>query len=95
MVQPHEADINEVTRFYDSAQTQSDAIHFIGHLRNFDKTQDEKFLIDGLEVAMSVYDKCPFDEVELDGQLTDSPSDVMLIICLHLSELGVIPDYEE
>ena len=91
MVQPHEADLNEVTHFYDSAQTQSDAIHFI----NFDKTQDEKFLIDGLELAMSVYDKCPFDEVELDGQLTDSPSDVMLIICLHLSELGVIPDYEE
>ena len=47
MVQPHEADLNEVTHFYDSAQTQSDAIHFIGHLRNFDKTQDEKFLIDG------------------------------------------------
>ena len=87
MVQPHEADLNVVTHFYDSAQTQSDAIHFIG--------QDEKFLIDGLELAMSVYDKCPFDEVELDGQLTDSPSDVMLIICLHLSELGVIPDYEE
>ena len=47
MVQPHEADLNEVTHFYDSAQTQADAIHFIGHLRNFDKTQDEKFLIDG------------------------------------------------
>ena len=59
------------------------------------KTQDEKFLIDGLELATSVYEKCPFDEVELDGELTDSPSDVMLVICLHLSELGVIPDYEE
>ena len=95
MVQPHEADIKKVTFFYDSAQTQSDAIHFIGHLRNFDKTQLEKFFIDGLELAIAVYDKCPFDEVELDGEITDSPSDVMFVICLHLSELGVIPDYEE
>ena len=43
MVQPHEANLTEVTEFYDSAQTQSDAVHFIGHLRNFDKTENEKF----------------------------------------------------
>ena len=44
MVQPHEANIDKITQFYDSAQTQSDAVHFIGHLRNYDNTQDEKFL---------------------------------------------------
>ena len=94
MVQPHEANLNKVTEFYDSAQTQSDAIHFIGHLRNFDKTENEKFLTDAFAVALSVYEKCPFDEVELDGKITDSPSDVMLVVCLHLSELGVIPEYK-
>ena len=94
MVQPHEANIDKITQFYDSAQTQSDAVHFIGHLRNFDKTENEKFLIDAFEVALSVYEKCPFDEVKLDGKITESPSDVMLVVCLHLSELGVIPDYE-
>lgn len=94
MVQPHEANLTELTEFYDSAQTQSDAVHFIGHLRNFDKTENEKFLTDAFEVALSVYEKCPFDEVELDGKITDSPSDVMLAVCLHLSELGVIPEYK-
>lgn len=94
MVQPHEANIDKITQFYDSAQTQSDAVHFIGHLRNYDNTQDGKFLVDAFETAVSVYEKCPFDEVELDGKITDSPSDVMLVVCLHLSELGVIPDYE-
>ena len=94
MVQPHEANLTKVTEFYDSAQIQSDAVHFIGHLRNFDKTENEKFLTDAFEVALSVYEKCPFNEVELDGKITDSPSDVMLVVCLHLSELGVIPEYK-
>lgn len=95
MVQPQEANINEVTKFYDNPQTQADAVHFIGKLRNFDKTQNEKFLTEAFEIALSMYEKAPFDEVTLDDKVTDAPSDIALVICLHLSELGFIPDYEE
>lgn len=95
MVQPQEANINKVTEFYDNPQTQADAVHFIGKLRNFDKTQNEKFLTEAFKIALAMQKKAPFDEVTLDGKITDAPSDIALIICLHLSELGFIPDYEE
>ena len=49
MVQPQEANINEVTEFYDNPQTQADAVHFIGNLRNFDKSQNEEFLTKALK----------------------------------------------
>lgn len=95
MVQPQEANINEVTEFYDNPQTQADAVHFIGNLRNFDKSQNEEFLTKALKIAISMYEKAPFDEVTLDDQITNAPSDIALVICLHLSELGFIPEYEE
>ena len=95
MVQPQDVDINKVTEFYSHPQTQADAVHFIGKLRNFDKTQNEEFLIEASEIALSMQKKAPFDEVTLDGKITDEASDITLVICLHLSELGFIPDYEK
>jgi hypothetical protein len=95
MVQPQDADVYKVTEFYGHPQTQSEAVHFIGKIRNFDKTQNEKFLTEALEIALSMQKKAPFDEVTLDGKITDEASDITLVICLHLSELGFIPDYEK
>ena len=36
-------------------------------------------------------DKIPYDEISLDGKITKSPNDIMLVTCLYLSELGLIP----
>ena len=95
MVQPQEANVDDVAEFYDNPQTQANAVHFIGKLKNFHKSEDEKFLMEAFEIALAMQEKAPFDEVILDGKITDSPSDIALVICLHLSELGFIPDYEE
>ncbi len=94
MVQPHQADIQELTDFYNDPNVQAAAVHFVGHLRNYDKKKNDDYLYKAHEVSMSVYEKCPFNEVELDGEITDSPNDIMLLICAHLAELGLMPDYD-
>lgn len=93
-MQPHEVDLETLREFYDSPDTQAAAVHFIGHIRNYDKTGDDEFLYKAHDTSMSIYEKCPFNEVLLDGNITDSPNEIMMLICAHLSELGVMPNYE-
>jgi len=91
MVQPHESNLVSLSEFYDSPNVQSSAVHFIGYLRKFDKTQDDKFLHLANEIAFRITADCPYTEVSMDGKITSSPSEIMIVICLHLSELGIIP----
>lgn len=91
MVQPHESNLIGLSEFYDDPNVQAEAVYFIGLLRKFEKTEDEKYLRIANEVASRTIANCPFDEVNMDGEVTSSPSEVMVVICLHLSELGIIP----
>ena len=94
MVQPHEADVKLVLDFYEDPNTQAEAVHYLGCLRKYDKTKDEKLLVKANQIATDMLPKMPYDEVNLDDEPTKSANDVMLVTCLYLSELGLIPTYE-
>ena len=95
MTLPTEANPEDLVSFYHSPNTIRDAVHFVGHIRNYDRTNEDDYLHKAHDVAMMSYNRCPFDEVMIeDGLITDSPSEVMFMVCLHLKELGMMPDYE-
>jgi hypothetical protein len=90
MVQPHEASIDDVIKFYNDPNTQSDAVHYISYLKMFENTEDDQYLEKAFEIAISIVDRCPYDEVTLDDEVTDSPSEIMMVTCLYLAEAGMI-----
>jgi hypothetical protein len=90
----HEVPVVKMMEFYNSPDLQSKVVHYIGHLRNYDKTKDDEYLYKASDIAEYVYGICPFDEVVFEGNLSNEPNDIMILICLHLSELKVIPNYE-
>lgn len=95
MTLPTEVPPEDLVSFYYSPNTIRDAVHFLGHIRNYERTKENDYLYSAHDIAMSSYDRCPFDEVMIeDGLVTDSPSEVMLMVCLHLKELGMMPSYE-
>lgn len=92
---PTDIDPAELVSFYYNPNTISDAVHFIGHIRNYANTEDRDYLYKAHDIALSTHQGCPFDQVEVEGgRISDSPSEVMFVLCLHLSELGMMPDYE-
>lgn len=90
MVQPHEADLDEVAKFYHDPNTQSDATHYISYLKKFENTEDNQYLEKAYDIAMNIVDRCPYDEVTLDDEVTSSPSEIMMVTCLYMAEAGII-----
>jgi hypothetical protein len=95
MVQPHETDAQKVLDFYEDPNTQAEAVHYISYIRKYEKDNDRDFLVKANAIAESMLTKMPYDEVNLDGQPTTSANDIMLVTCLYLSEIGLIPSYED
>lgn len=94
MVQPHETDVKLLLDFFENPNTQSEAVHYIGCIRQYDKTKKQELLVTANKIANEMVPKMPYNEVNLDNKPTKSPNDIMLVTCLYLSELGLIPSYE-
>jgi len=92
MAQPHEIDPKVLLDFYNNPNTQSEAVHYINYIKRYDKSQDGDLLVKANNIAFNMADKIPYDEISLDGKITKSPNDIMLVTCLYLSELGLIPN---
>jgi len=92
MTQPHDVDPKVLLDFYEDPNTQSEAVHYISYIKRYEKVQDGDLLVEANSIALNMVDKIPYGEVTLDGKVTNSPNEVMLVTCLHLSELGMIPN---
>ena len=93
MAQPHEIDAQKVLDFYEDPNTQAEAVHYLGYIRAYDKAEEEDLLVKANAIAEKMLPHMPYDEVMLDGELSKSANDVMLVTCLYLSEIGLIPSY--
>jgi hypothetical protein len=92
---PTDIDPADLVSFYYNPNTISNSVHFIGHIRNYNNTKDRDYLYKAHDIALAMHQKCPFDQVEIeDGKISESPSEVMYVLCVHLAELGMMPDYE-
>lgn len=89
---PHEVNETVLKDFFENPNTQEAATNFIGRIKNYERTGDEENLQYASNIALEV--NFPYTHVMLEDEKTDSPSDMMLVTCLYLSELGLIPNYE-
>ena len=85
--------IEEIKKCYDDPNLQGAAAQFIGLVRKFDRTEDDKYLEDMTEVALKTVPTLPFDEVNMDGEWSNNPNTVMLVIGSHMIEFGILPEF--
>jgi len=97
MAKPHEVDPRLIIEFFEDKHTQSEAFNYISLIRAYDrsKPKNESLLLEANNIALNMASLTPYDEVILDGKLTTSVNDIMLVTCLYLNELGIIPSYEK
>ena len=85
--------VEELKKCYNDPNLQETAAQFIGLVKKFDKTEDEKYLDDLTEVARQTVPKLPFDEVLMDDEWSKNPNVIMMVIGSHMIEYGILPAY--
>ena len=83
--------VKQIQDCYDDPNLQEATAQFIGLMKKFDRTEDEKYLDDLTEVAIRTVAKLPFDEVNMDGEWSRNPNTVMMIIGSHMLKYGILP----
>jgi len=87
--------IEEIKKCYNDPNLQEASAQFIGLVRKFDRTEDDKYLEDMTEVALTTVSKLPFDEVNMDGEWSSNPNTIMLVIGSHMIEFGILPEFDD
>ncbi len=85
--------VEELKECYNDPNLQGATAQFIGLVKKFDKTEDEKYLDDLTEVARKAVSKLPFDEVLMDDEWSKNPNVIMMVIGSHMIEYGILPEY--
>jgi hypothetical protein len=85
--------VEELKECYNDPNLQEAIAQFIGLVKKFDKTEDEKYLDDLTEVARQTVPKLPFDEVLMDDEWSKNPNVIMMVIGSHMIEYGILPAY--
>ena len=85
--------IEEIKKCYDDPNLQGAVSQFIGLLKRFDVTEDDKYLEDMTDIALAIVPSLPFDEVMMDDEWTDNPNTIMLVIGSHMVKFGILPSY--
>ena len=89
-----EASIDDILGAYDDPNLQQAAVEFVGHLKSFDRTEDDDFIFKMEDVARRIRDHIPYDEVHFMGSWTTEPSFVMMTTILKMSRLGFLPSID-
>jgi len=85
--------VAEIKKCYDDPNLQGAVSQFIGLLKRFDVTEDDKYLEDMTDIALAVVPSLPFDEVMMDDEWTDNPNTIMLVVGSHMVKFGILPSY--
>ena len=86
-----DAPLNEILDAYDDPNLQQAAVEFVGLLRTFDKSENDKYIYKMEEVAVRIQDRIPYDEVNFMGDWTSEPSFVLMVTALKMIDLGYLP----
>ena len=85
--------VEELKECYNDPNLQEATAQFIGLVKRFDSTEDEKYLDDLTEVAQKTVSTLPFDEVLMDDEWSKNPNVIMMVIGSHMIEYGILPEY--
>ena len=85
--------IEEIKKCYNDPNLQEATAQFIGLVKRFDSTEDEKYLDDLTEVARKTVSTLPFDEVLMDDEWSKNPNVIMMVIGSHMIEFGILPEF--
>ena len=85
--------VEELKECYNDPNLQEATAQFIGLVKRFDSTEDEKYLDDLTEVAQKTVSTLPFDEVLMDDEWSKNPNVIMMVIGSHMIEYGILPAY--
>ena len=87
----NDASMSDMLSMFDNPNVQQAAVEFVGLLRNFDTTGDDKNIYRMDDVAERVMHHLPYDEVHFMGAWTVEPSFVFMVTALKMIELGYLP----
>ena len=87
--------VAEIKKCYDDPNLQESVSQFIGLLKRFDVTEDDKYLEDMTDVALATVPNLPFNEVMLDDEWTKNPNMIMMVVGSHMIEHGILPHYND
>ena len=90
-----DAPLEEILSAYDDPNLQQAAVEFIGLLRTFDKTEQDKYIYQMDDVAIRVSQRIPYDEVKFNDNWTDEPSFVLMVTAMKMIDLGYLPSISE
>ena len=90
-----DAPLEEILSAYDDPNLQQAAVEFIGLLRTFDKTEQDKYIYQMDDVAIRVSERIPYDEVKFNDNWTDEPSFVLMVTAMKMIDLGYLPSISE
>lgn len=90
-----------VTKVYEDESFQSDVRNWVGLLRMYDRlTEDkvkrkEEILTQCHKLSRGIASKLPYDTIFFEGKETSDSFDLTWLAAAHLSELGILPDYDK
>ena len=90
-----EASVEEILSAFDDPNVQQAAVEFVGLLRNFEQTEDDKNIYRMDDVADRALAHLPYDEVYFMEDWTDEPSFVLMVTALKMIQLGYLPSIEK
>jgi len=86
-----DAPMSEMLSMFDNPNVQQAAVEFIGLLKNFDATEDDRNIYRMDDIAERVMHHLPYDEVYFMEAWTDEPSFVFMVTAIKMVEMGYLP----
>ena len=91
----NDAPLEDILSAYDDPNLQQAAVEFVGLLRTFDKTEQDKYIYQMDDVAIRVSERIPYDEVKFNDNWTNEPSFVLMVTVMKMIDLGYLPSISE
>ena len=88
-----EVETEALTEALNDPTTQGLVAQFLGLLKLFDKNEEEKHLEDMVDISLELVDRLPYDEVNVDGEWTKSPTMVCMITVYLMIDFGILPRF--
>ena len=88
-----EIETEALTAALNDPNLQESVAQFLGLLKRFDNTEEEKYLEMMIDVALEVCGLLPYNEVNVDGEWTTSPTMVCMITGYLMIDFGILPRF--
>tara|TARA_Y100000004_G_scaffold161606_1_gene189759 strand:+ start:447 stop:743 length:297 start_codon:yes stop_codon:yes gene_type:complete len=90
-----EAELDDILIAYDDPNIQQAAIEFVGYLKRFDRTEDDRYIFLMEKVADRIKERLPYDEVNFNDEWTTEPSFVLMVTAMKMIALDYLPSLKD